>query len=842
MADLGNVWHIVANPEPRGRGGMLDPVGAIVPGADVTVVTGNQFQGDGGNPGNQLQDGSLLLVRQQGDAQWAAQPMTFLRTDGNNKYYLGRIDTGGFQISDLVEYYFRLAYDDHDTTYLGVGGVTGLEAEAQGVPFTFEMDDPAARGRWDRVFPLPDVGIHASVLPNGKVLMWGRRPDPTDSLDVHECRPFVWDAANGDAVPTPPPARADGTKVNLFCSGHTFLPDGRLLVVGGHQADSDGLDQAVLYDWRTNTWTPSAPMTGPAGTSVRRWYPTATTLPDGTVLVTSGSFIEPGQPPVLVDLLQVWDDGVWRTIDEGNGVPLTFVNPPLYPRLHVISTGEVFMSGSLQTTQRLKASRPGTWTPIGERQSGQRDYCPVVMYDRDRIVYIGGGNDENTQLPTDRVEIIDLTANAPEWDLTSAMHFRRRQHNAVILPDGRLLVTGGTRGGGGPNRGFNDLGPGQPVHTAEMWDPGSAQWTLMSAESVDRCYHSTAVLLPDARVLSAGGGEYRPDTVNPNDPLDSHRDAQIFSPPYLFRGPRPVITSAPDTVGYGDEFEIGTAQPDEIDAVNWIRLPSVTHAFDENQRINRLGFRVDQGVLKVTAPATANECPPGHYMLFLLDTIGVPSVAHVVHIQAAQAPAIALLAIERARPPLTIEARATEVEETARGTAVTVGITGTCPYGIGSCWAGAYEALGRLDGVDLVGPMPDVDDSTARVFLEDDGLPDLRAWERAFPRVVNGSYHLRGVEVRLQGLVRHLDGRLVLVGRGVRPAVSIVPLDASDKVQWNHERQARKTPSETETRAFQRLRQAADAHHEGVPAEVTGPLTQDDSGYQLHLRQLALAV
>jgi hypothetical protein len=639
-------------------------------------------------------------------------------------------------------------------------------------------------------------------------------------------------------VLTPRPARADGTKVNLFCSGHTFLPDGRLLVVGGHQADGDGLDQAVLYDWRTSTWTPSAPMTGANGAPVRRWYPTATALPDGTVLVMSGSFIDPGRPPSVVDLLQIWDNGVWRTIDEGNGVALTFGNPPLYPRLHVISTGEVFMSGSLQTTQRLKTSRPGAWTRTGDRRSAQRDYCPAVMYDRDRIVYIGGGNDENTQLPADRVETIDLTAGAPAWDLKASMHFRRRQHNAVILPDGRLLVTGGTGGGGGPNRGFNDLGPGMPIHTAEMWDPGNAQWTPMSAESVDRCYHSTAVLLPDGRVLSAGGGEYRPDTVNPNDPLDSHRDAQLFSPPYLFHpGPRPVITSAPAEVGYGDEFEVGTPEPDKIDAVTWIRLPSVTHAFDENQRINRLDSRVDQGKLKVTAPATANECPPGHYMLFLLDTAGVPSVARIVLVQVSPAQAIPHLAMQRVRPPLTVQARASEIERTAHGTVVTVGITGTCPYGIGSCWGGAYEALARLDGVDLVGPVPDVDDSTARVFLEDDRLPDLRSWERTFPRIVNGSYHLRGVEVVLQGLVRHLDGRLVLTGSGARPQVSIVALEASDKVQWDHERHVRKARSEAESQAYERLRQAVGA---GISATVTGPLTQDGNDYRLHLRQVAL--
>ena len=123
-----------------------------------------------------------------------------------------------------------------------------------------------------------------------------------------------------------------------------------------------------------------------------------------------------------------------------------------------------------------------------------------------------------------------------QWRPTGAMKFRRRQHNATILPDGTVLVTGGTRGGSGGNNGFNDLEPGQPVHAAELWNPETGTWTELATESVDRCYHATAVLLPDATVLSAGGGEYRPDNTNPNDPRDSHRNAQVFFPPYLFKG------------------------------------------------------------------------------------------------------------------------------------------------------------------------------------------------------------------------------------------------------------------------------------------------------------------
>src|SRR3989442_10875887 len=158
------------------------------------------------------------------------------------------------------------------------------------------------------------------------------------------------------------------------------------------------------------------------------------------------------------------------------------------------------------------------------------------------------------------------------------MHSRRRQHNATLLPDGTVLVTGGSRGGGGtdPNRpgkpddnGFNDLRPGRPVHIAELWDPATQTWTELAAEEVDRCYHATAVLLPDATVLSAGGGEYRPPNGQdvPNDPQDTHPDAQIFSPPHLFRGARPQITAAPASVDHRAAFQVGTAPPNDIGKV-----------------------------------------------------------------------------------------------------------------------------------------------------------------------------------------------------------------------------------------------------------------------------------
>jgi galactose oxidase len=398
---------------------------------------------------------------------------------------------------------------------------------------------------------------------------------------------------------------------NLFCAGHTFLADGKLLVAGGHIADGQGEPKATIFDPTTKTWRRIDNMNG------GRWYPTVVALPDGSVLVSSGSN-EHGHVNVVQ---QIGKDGHWKSIVEHNDIPL-------YPRMHVAPDGRVFLSGSLQLTQLLNTSGTGAWEVVGDFNGPQRDYGCSVMYDVGKVLIVGGGNP-----PQNTAQIIDLNQTPRAWKPTNSMKFARRQHNATILPDGTVLVTGGTRGQGGPNGGFNDLRPGQPVHAAELWDPDTKRWALLAEEQVDRCYHSTAVLLPDARVLSAGGGEYRPDNHHENDKKDSHRDAQIFTPPYLFRGPRPDITSAPDSVTYGQTFDVGTSNPSQVGQVNWVRLSSVTHSFNVNQRFNRLNFTTGGPGLRVTAPPDPNVCPPGHYMLFVLNKNKVPSVARIIRIQ-----------------------------------------------------------------------------------------------------------------------------------------------------------------------------------------------------------------
>lgn len=667
--------------------------------------------------------------------------------------------------------------------------------------------DPAQVGRWDPVFPLPNVAIHTHLLPDGTVLFWGRRDDPDGSMNDHFCTPHVWDPATGTTTPTPQPALADGTTVNLFCAGHAFLPDGRLLVAGGHLADGNGVNQACTYDHTTGTWTALPPMNG------GRWYPTVTVLADGSALVASGSAFDGNGNSVVSTVPQIWDGTQWRpTVD--------FIGLPLYPRMHLAPDGRVFMAGSNPTTYLLDTAA-NAWTPLGPRVNGDRQYAPSVRYGPGKVAYVGGGNDAGTDLPAAATEVIDLTATPPTWRSVAPMAFRRRQHNATLLPDGTVLVTGGTSGPG-----FNDLSPGRPVHTAELWDPVAETWTELAAEDVDRCYHSTALLLPDATVLSAGGGEFMVG-ASPNAPADTHRDAQRFHPPYLFRGPRPEITDAPAEVAFGQVFTV-EATPG-IATVSLVRNGSVTHAFDQNQRVVLLPFTAAGGTLSVTAPA---DGPPGHSMLFVLTADGVPSVARIVRLVPAPAPRLARFEARPAAPVASPEpAPAAGPDRT--GTRVTVGLTAQCPYGLGPCWGGAYEALNGLDDVAAVDPVADTADSTAVVYLHGTGLPDLRRWPARIARSAGGGYAFRGIELTVTGPLMQLNGRLVLDGpaplrlRALRPGTELA---------WDLATRSPRPATPAERNAYRDLRRRAAAGP--LTATVTGPARLTRTGWSLLVREV----
>ena len=553
-------------------------------------------------------------------------------------------------------------------------------------------------------------------------------------------------------------------------------------------------------------------------------------------MVLSGSFEPPGQGARNNNQPQVWANGAWQPFSPlPDGAPFE-----LYPRMHSAPNGRLVMSGPAMLTWSV-GSAGGPWQVIGQRATNQRDYCPAVTYGRGQVVYLGGGNDEADSTPTQAIERLDLTQPAPEWKPGSPMAFARQQHNGTLLADGTILVTGGTRGGG-----FNNLEAGQPVHQAEIWDPVSNTWTTVAAEQVDRCYHATAVLLPDATVLSAGGGEFRAFFNGPaNPPEDTHPNGQVFRPPYLFRGPRPVITDAPAVVAYGSGFDIGTDRPADIAKVTWVRLSSTTHSQNLSQHLETFVPTVVGGRLAMTAPDSASGCPPGHYLMFVIDTAGVPSEAAVIRVPAEvpapPQPQPLLRILEPDTHPEHADAGPVLFDEAPAehdGTAVVVGLTGLCPYGIGACWAGAYEALRGLDRVAYVDPVPDAPNSTATVYLRDGGLPPLLQWSSEFQQVVNGRYRLRGVEVTMTGSVVHDGDETFLVDRSSPAALRIrlVPLQPGDNVRLDPSSGASRAPGPDELTAYADL--AAEAAG-GADRSVTGPLRALGTGYELGVRLVA---
>jgi hypothetical protein len=196
------------------------------------------------------------------------------------------------------------------------------------------------------------------------------------------------------------------------------------------------------------------------------------------------------------------------------------------------------------------------------------------------------------------------------------MGFARTYHNMTSLPDGNVLVTGGE----GTTNPFDQS---TAVYAAEMWSPTSETFTTMASMQTARVYHSTALLLPDGRVLVGGSGEYGTGSID-------QRNTEIYSPPYLFKGTRPTVTSSPSVLQYGAQFAVQTPDAANISSVALLRLGSVTHAFNENQRYVPLTFTPAVGSLNVQAPENGNIAPPGYYMLFLVNSNGVPSVAKFV--------------------------------------------------------------------------------------------------------------------------------------------------------------------------------------------------------------------
>ena len=460
--------------------------------------------------------------------------------------------------------------------------------------------DPGEVGEWGPVEEWPVVPVWAALMPNGKVLAYASvGTKATESFaEQNKTEATLWDPTNGSQTNV---TLENG--FNIFCSGLAQMEEGNLFVAGGNKDQKlDGIVKTTTFDWENSTWLESPDMAYP------RWYPSVTEMGNGEMLITSGG-------PPIPEVRQ--NDGSLRQLTHAS-LPL-----PLYPWMDVAPDGQAFDSGPDPTMRELNPSGNGSWKQFGERDPINRTYGSHALYDIGKILVAGGGPSTKT------ADVIDLNGPTPTVTPTGDMAYGRRQNNLTVLADGSVLVTGGNSSGAE----LVDLNAG--VYAAELWNPETGQWKTLSSEQVTRQYHSTALLLPDGRVLSGGGGICGEcDAVG-----YLNKNAQIFTPPYLFKkdgsgelAPRPTITSTPKALTEGTHFTVSTPDATSIRKVALVKLGAVTHSNNMGQRYVPVQFTAGEGGLDVTAPADTSIAPPGYYMLFVVDSAGVPSVAPIVHV------------------------------------------------------------------------------------------------------------------------------------------------------------------------------------------------------------------
>jgi hypothetical protein len=475
--------------------------------------------------------------------------------------------------------------------------------------------NPSVTGEWRVEHSCEPVGIHAALLNTNKVLFFSyAEHDQTHGVSsVFSLSDHTVEHVEQDE--------------DLFCSGHALLPDGRLLVAGGHVTGEKSVFLFTLTGDSGN-WEQLPDM--PTG----RWYPTCTTLPDGTIFVLGGTKASGGG--AINDTYQIFDP----TVGLQPSQPAPFLNETApyntYAFVFVLPSGKLFIFSA----DRACFFDVGTKTFGSERifcNRGVSRTYPLegtsvllpLLHDSDppyraRVLVIGGGGlpHGRTTPATNTCEILDVDDVVPEWKLTPPMSTARVMPDAVLLPDGTVLVMNGSSAGQADDA-------VNPVFQTEIYNPSTNTWKLMAETRIPRLYHATALLLPDGTVMTAGmDEEFNPDPFH----YPEYR-LEIFYPPYLYKGPRPIIQTAPNTIHYDVPFDVQCDSVDAIHSAALLRCGTVTHSFNMDQRYLslRIAARWASSVTIESAP-NANIAPPGFYLLFVLTNQGVPSIGTFVQV------------------------------------------------------------------------------------------------------------------------------------------------------------------------------------------------------------------
>ena len=489
----------------------------------------------------------------------------------------------------------------------------------------FQPGDGAAlrgiRGEWLGAEPWPLDPIQAALLSTGELLTFasavatgqGTLPttDPHDSTVAD-----LYDPSTGVHVPV------DHPSAEVYGAGLGRDSHGELLAVGGYAGRTStkapfGADQVSRFDAASRTWIPLA------SDGVARHGAGGLTLGDGSLLALGGA---DGGTRVTTPA-RMGGDG-WSQLPGADlgawlDASIPFVDG-LFPFTHLAPSGDVVLAGWDMNLGVLRTEGEGEWLFQGQREARERLWGAAASVGSDRILIVGGVDRMSAVSDAERSAVtIDVSGPVPVVSAAAEMFFRRADHDAVVLADGKVLVCGG-------GRGHNVLAASTAVRVAEIWDPATDQWAMCAASSDPRGFRSTSILLPDATVWTGGG------VSNPGE--GTNLTAEVFRPPYLFTAdgqlaPRPTIAGAPAEVAHGEAFQVQLGSADPVSRVTLVRAGSATHGTDSDQRCLELAVSQTGAVLDVTAPESGNVAPPGSYMLFVLDGAGVPSVASMVRVR-----------------------------------------------------------------------------------------------------------------------------------------------------------------------------------------------------------------
>lgn len=474
----------------------------------------------------------------------------------------------------------------------------------------------AALAQWSPVVNLPLVPVAGAQLADGKLLFWAANSGFTFN-GSGRTKTLLFNPATLTGV-----ARdVTETGHDMFCPGTARLPDGRLLVTGGYDSGVSS-----MYDPAADTWTRAPSMQVPRG------YQGSTPLADGSVLVLGGSWSggyngKDGE---------VYTEGSgWRRL---TGLPTTafllgnsFSSWQSDSHFNLLPSGNglVLYAGPNPEMRWIDPRGLGSHSPAGRRGDDADAFgMNTVMFDTGRILKVGGAPWNNLPANANAYEIDTRDSQATVTTLPD-MAYPRIYANSVVLPNGQVVILGGQT----TAKEFSD---DYAVLAPELYDPATQSFSVLPAMSRARNYHSIGLLLPDARVVSAGGGLCNCE--------GDHPDLQILSPPYLFNpdgsaASRPVITEAPPQAGYGVEIEVATDTP--VDAFAIVRLGATTHTVNNDQRRLALTHTaLGNNRYRLQMPSNPGWMLPGQWMLFASNGQGVPSVARMLTVRRDNAPVL----------------------------------------------------------------------------------------------------------------------------------------------------------------------------------------------------------